>query len=162
LPARSLDTFKRETEIVLFGSYGPIEAFKRLEALKQCLIQHGYLNTHLVSDKVEPTRDYGEDENEYNLRKSEWWVEHTSIGLFVFYAGGRNQGQIVELCRLCNNLQHLVPRFKVLVDFTYYPELSTLVKGRITKSNLEQAFFKEEEEACKHALAFLLNQFYES
>jgi hypothetical protein len=56
----------------------------------------GLGNARLVADFDSPKAITGEEEAAYNLRKSEYWIEHADVLLFVFL-GSDDTGVTIEL-----------------------------------------------------------------
>jgi hypothetical protein len=87
----NINSFKKLLNITIYGSYHPEEDLNLLERLRDILINDGYDNTALVTDR--PT-------DVDSLEVSQQSLIFSDINLFVFTRTGKRFGIIDELASL--------------------------------------------------------------
>lgn len=80
--------------VLILGSY---QSINRLRGLRDALIEIGVSNTRLVDDFKGPERLLTEDNDQYNLRKSQHWIDSSDISVFNFFEGVDNSSPSIEL-----------------------------------------------------------------
>jgi len=82
--------------VLLMGSFHPKLGLPKLKAIRDQLIQNGVRNCRMTIDFSSPVRMSYESEEGYNLRKSEYWINHTDVFILVFFPRTDNASIGVE------------------------------------------------------------------
>ena len=145
---------RQELHILILGAYRPENAKKRLERLRTCLIERGYINTHLVADYTDDNKS-GEDWNIYWERKSNELMLHSDLNLFVFFANCSNEGVTDELAYFCSEIKRF-SRCYVICDDSYASNVSTRIKAKVKKFILYNTKIEngDDAELCDAVYAF--------
>ncbi|RLI46228.1 hypothetical protein DRO64_01280 [Candidatus Bathyarchaeota archaeon] len=147
--------------VLLLGSYHTELGLPRLEALKNYLIQNGLNSCRIAKDFKSPIRMLGEPEDQYNLRKSKYWMRHADILVFVFFPGVDNASVGIELQYAVDN----VPGSTWRTILAYYENPPSLISG--LGKDIEEFsvvnFSKEKElhEQIYGCIISLLHRFYD-
>lgn len=138
---------KRWLHIIIFGSYHNLA---RLTQLKHCLIVDGY-DAKLVMDFTKPAQEPSEDNDVYNLRKSLYWVERSSVSFFVFFKTPDYAGATIELTSLCDKLPDKIARTTVFYNRTAYSKFTSLLRGLVKKHRIWYGGFLSDKQLCELA-----------
>jgi hypothetical protein len=160
-PPSILD-LKSKLLLIILGSFDN-GAIIKLRSLKECLIQKGYSKCKLVSDYKYPIKRRNETVDEYNLRKSIWWLAKADACIFVFLYGFKNDGVIVEFKHTCDHLVNQLESSLLAIENKAWKSTTSLIRGtaanQIKFGRLNQRFFRNEQQLCilssKAAISFL-------
>lgn len=158
---------KSRLQLTIFGSYDK-EALDELVQLRECLREKGFLKCSLVSDYFIPLKKYGESNDQYNLRKSIYWLENSDACIFVFLCHVKNDGVAFELKHTCDLLENKLSTSVVAIESKCQRYSTSLIRGTITnlaaQKKLNRRFFKDITQLCKFcssaAISFLKEKKY--
>jgi len=139
--------------VLLLGSFHTELGLPKLKALKEYLIQNGVDNCRITRDFRSPLRMPNEQEDQYNLRKSEYWMRHADILVFVFFPGVDNASVGLELKEAVDN----IPGSTWRTILAYYENPPSLISGLGRRiSELSVANFSNEEELHEQVYGYII------
>jgi len=139
--------------VLLLGSFHTKLGLPKLKALKDYLIQNGINNCRITMDFKSPFRMLNEQEDQYNLRKSEYWMRHADVLVFVFFPGVDNASVGLELKEAVDN----IPGSTWRMILAYYERPPSLISGLGRRiSELSVADFSDEEELHKQVYGYII------
>jgi len=146
------------------GAYRPSNALKRLEKLRNCLIQRGFQITKLAKDLPNEIK-YSEDMDEHYTIKSQKLIKDWAhIPVFVYFKNSDNTGVTAELIYTCQSLPEKQSYCAVFFEGKL-EDFSSQVKGsiKITRK-ISYEIFNNDKELCNlafgHSLKMLDRLFY--
>jgi hypothetical protein len=95
IPPEYLAIFPR-IRVLILGSYAPDKIGIIRNVKKMLTESEGLSNSRMVCDFFTPPRLKNETKGSYNLRKSEYWLNHADVYLFIFL-GDTDSGVMYEL-----------------------------------------------------------------
>jgi len=145
---------RQELYLLILGAYRPENAKKRLEELRNCLIERGYINTYLVADYPDNNKS-DKDWNIYWERKSNELMLHSDLNLFVFFANCRNEGVTDELAYFCSTIKKFSGCYVVFED-SYESDVSSRIRAKVERCVLYNTTIKDgnDAELCDATYAF--------
>lgn len=139
---------KKKLFIVIFGGYQN-NGFEKLKKLRDYLRAHGYSNTNLVTELKTTFDETGMDEDAIIARKSQYWVIHCQVALFVFCKDVPYNSATVEMTiRLTSDLDHIKCSSFLIDDGM---SLSVVERGFIKNVNQTVAYYDSEKDLQKLA-----------
>lgn len=142
--------------ITILGAYSPVESKKRLENLRDCLRDSGFLKAHLVEDALVPiavTRSL-KDQDKIFLVKSQYEMQNSDALIFVFGKNDISDGHKTELNYFYDFLyDKLIDKTLFLVEKGGMKKLSSLVRAQINnnKDSPGTYCFKTLKELCSYS-----------
>jgi len=151
---KEIEWSRQELQILILGAYRPENAKKRLERLRNCLIERGYSNTYLVADYPDNNKS-DEDWNIYWEIKSNELMLHSDLNLFVFFANCSNEGVRDELAHFCSEIKTFMACYVICED-GYVSDISTRIKAKVKRCTLANTEVEDANNAelCDAAYAF--------
>lgn len=149
-----IDENKHKLQLTLFGSYC-LEPLGRLETLRDVLRAHGYRRSNLVQDYPIPTKDQKESDEEWFESRSNFWINHSDVLLFVFFMNADNAGVSSEFTQFCQNLDRHW-RGVVFIEVDDYSNLypiSSMISGRIQRYKIQCYQFMRNNDQLLHDMA---------
>jgi hypothetical protein len=129
------------------GSYAP-QKMDTVKAVRDALIQNENLaNARIVADFDSPISRKGETNGEYNLRKSEYWIPHADILLFLFL--GQDTGVMYELIFALYKIPWASNR--TIVAYDRNEHVTSLLAGLTSKYSrqISEISFEKIEDLCE-------------
>jgi len=151
---KEIEWSRQELHILILGAYRPENAKKRLEKVRNCLIERGYGNTYLVADYPDNNKS-DEDWNIYWERKSNELMLHSDLNLFIFFANCSNEGITDELAHFCSEIRKFSGCYVICED-NYVGNISTRIKAKVKRCTLPNTDIENgnDAELCDAAYAF--------
>jgi hypothetical protein len=151
---KEIEWSRQELHILILGAYRPESAKKRLEKLRNRLIERGYSNTYIVADYPDNNKS-GEDWNIYWERKSNKLMLHSDLNLFVFFANCSNEGITDELAHFCSEIRKFSGCYVICED-SYVGNISTRIRAKVVRCTLANTAVEDgnDAELCDAAYAF--------
>ena len=151
---KEIEWSRQELHILILGAYRPENAKKRLEKIRNCLIERGYGNTYLVADYPDNNKS-DEDWNIYWERKSNELMLHSDLNLFVFFANCSNEGVTDELAYFCSEIRKFSGCYVICED-SYVSNISTRIKAKVERCTLPNTRIEDgnDAELCDAVYAF--------
>ena len=154
--------FKSKLLLTIYGSYDK-QGLLRLNELRNCLTKKGYTKTALVLERPYPTKNAKEDNDQYFLRKSIYWLENSDACIFVFFNDLNNEGVVFELKHVCDRLEDKLSTCLVVIESRKARFSTSLIRGTITNLMLQRKmnrrFFDNDAQLCRFcgsaAISFL-------
>ena len=145
---------RQELHILILGAYRPENAKKRLDKLRDCFIERGYSNTHLVADCPDDD-EHDENQSVYWERKSNDLMLNSDLNLFVFFANCKNEGVTDELAYFCSKIKKFSGCYVVFED-SYERDVSSRIRAKVERCVLYNTTIKDGDDAelCDAACAF--------
>ncbi len=84
----------------------------------------------------------------YNLRKSLYWVEKSSVSFFVFFKRPDYAGATIELTSLCNTVPNKISRTVVFYKQSSYMKFTSLLRGLVKKHRIDFDSFSSDKQLC--------------
>nr|QNO48563.1 hypothetical protein JAJEHNPH_00023 [Methanosarcinales archaeon ANME-2c ERB4]QNO48930.1 hypothetical protein OEPDFBKK_00005 [Methanosarcinales archaeon ANME-2c ERB4] len=151
---KEIEWYRQELHIRILGAYRPESAKKRLENLRNRLIERGYGNTYIVADYPDNNKS-SEDWNIYWERKSNELMLHSDLNLFVFFANCSNEGITDELAHFCSEIRKFSGCYVICED-GYVGNISTRIRAKVVRCTLANTVVEDgnDAELCDAAYAF--------
>jgi hypothetical protein len=155
---------KQKLKILVLGAYRPENASKKLENLRDCLINRGFKSAKLAKDFPD-TIIYSQDMDEHFTIKSRKLIdEWAHVPIFVFFKKADNQGVASEITYTCLELHDKQSCCAVFFE-DKLANFSTQIKGSIKIARqISYETFKDDKDLCDlaagHALKTLDKLFY--
>lgn len=155
---------KAKLRILIPGPYRPKHALDRLEKLRDCLIEKGFLQTKLVKDFPDDMMYSPDPDEHFTLKSQKRIKEWAHVPIFVFFKGGDNQGVTVELTYTCTTLSHKQSCCATFFEGKW-ENYSTQVRGSVKLTNrISHEDFRGDTELCElsrgHAMKMLDRLYY--
>lgn len=149
---------------MILGAYKPPDALKRLEKLRDCLVQREFEATRLAKDFPDEVK-YSEDMDEHYTIKSRKLIrDWADVPIFVYFKNSDNTGVTTELVYTCQSLPEKQSCCAVFFEGKL-EDFSSQVKGtiKITRK-MSYEIFNSDDELCDlafgHSLKMLDRLFY--
>ncbi len=155
---------KQRLRILVLGAYRPKNASKKLERLRNCLIERGFKSTKLAKDFPD-TISYSQDMDEHFTIKSRKLIdEWAHIPIFIFFKKADNQGVASEITYTCLQIGDKQSCCAVFFE-EKLANFSTQIKGSIKiTGQISYEIFRNDTELCDlaagHALKILDKLYY--
>jgi len=143
-----------DLKILILGAYRPKDMFKRLEKIRDCLRQKGFINTYLVENLCDEPR-FDKDNDIHWTRKSNYLMKNSDLNLFVFFADCDNSGVGDELSYFINKTEEDF-RCIVLCEESI-EKISSRIRAKIKEMKLRNIDIKagDDLDACELAYGFI-------
>jgi hypothetical protein len=138
VPPSSVFDKRSRIKITLYGQYGIFEA--RLNELAARLRhEHYFSDTYLVGERDDfRKQNFDETIEEYNTRKSYYYLKVSNVNLFIFYCGEYGASAAMELKHICDRLKFKIPCCCVLKDTGCKMPTILLGQARMAKIFVEE------------------------
>ncbi len=170
LYTQNIDKISQKTadlKVLILGSYRPREMFERLERIRDCLRQKGFINTYLVENLRDEPR-FDDDNDIHWTRKSNHYMKIFDLNLFVFFVDCDNSGVGDELTYFINETKETLTYFINETKETFrcivlYEEgieqISSRIRAKIKEMKLRNIVIKsgDDLDACELAYGFINN-----
>jgi hypothetical protein len=143
-----------DLKILILGAYRPRDMFKRLEGIRDCLRQKGFINTYLVENLRDEPR-FDKDNDIHWTWKSNYLMENSDLNLFIFFEDCDNSGVGSELSYFINKTEEDF-RCLVLCEGSI-EQISSRIRADIKEMKLRNINFKAGDDlnACNLAYGFI-------
>lgn len=143
----------KELNILILGAYRPKNMQERLETIRDCLIEKGFVNTSLVADFPDDIVRFHEDDDIHWTKKSNFLMSRFDINLFIFFTNCDNSGPTDELNFFCYEIGE---HFRCIVTYEdgFVESISSRITAKIKDFKLRNIAVKEEEDMVICELAF--------
>jgi hypothetical protein len=155
---------KKKLKVLILGAYRPDKALKRLEKLRNCLIENGFEAAKLAKDFPDD-RQFSQDLDEHYTVKSRQLIEEwAQVPIFIYFKRAKNDGVTVEITYTCDKLHEKQSCCAVFFEGKL-EDFSSQVKGEIKDTKkVSYEIFKNDRElcllACGHLKKMLDRLFY--
>jgi hypothetical protein len=156
--------YKSKFIITIFCPYDDI-SLARIRTLQTAIVNRGYTKCKIVDDYSYPKKRNNENKDQYNLRKSIYWLEQTDMCIFVMFTQARNDGVAIEIKHTCDHLNNKLGTSLIAIESKGSRVSTSLIRGTITNQanlkRLSRCFFRSDEQLalfCKSSAKSFLRK----
>ncbi|MBD3211243.1 MAG: hypothetical protein GF311_01450 [Candidatus Lokiarchaeota archaeon] len=125
---------KNKKIITIYGSYFPLKVKEKLIIVREYLKKYGFINTKLVSDYPNNFFETDYNENNRELKRSEFCIKKSDLNIFIYFFDGTHSGVQYELDYIIHKgkTNYLIFVEEQIVEKKKIYAFSTLIEQKLT------------------------------